>query len=70
MIVLLLIAAAVYVLVRVIERRGLSRGPRSGPPRSAPPPRGPIGPDDDPDFLWGLDKKRRHPEDDPPPPGS
>ena len=26
----------------------------------------PLGPDDDPDFIWGLNKKRRHPEDPPP----
>ncbi|CUR54497.1 conserved hypothetical protein [metagenome] len=66
-IVLLVIAAVVYVLVRVIERRGISRRPGPGRARPSPPPRGPIGPDDDPDFLWGLNKKRRHPEDDPPP---
>ncbi|MGD9958438.1 hypothetical protein [Nocardioides sp.] len=68
-IVLLLIAAAVYVLVRVIERRGISRpGSRgTGPARpSGPAPGRPLGPDDDPDFIWGLNKKRRHPKDDPP----
>jgi hypothetical protein len=67
--VVALFAVAVYLLVRVIERRGVRRpGDASGPARPAPPP-GPVGPDDDPDFIWGLNKKRRHPEhpDDPGP---
>ena len=51
-----IIAAVVYLTVRIIERRGIM-------PRPRPAPR-PIAPDDDPDFLWGLDKKKRHPEDD------
>ncbi len=64
-IVVMLIAVAVYLLVRIIERRGIRRpGDAGGPARPAtPPPRGPLGPDDDPDFIWGLNKKRRHPED-------
>lgn len=63
-IVVLLIAVAVYLLVRVIERRGVRR-PGDGPlgPGPARPSRGPLGPDDDPDFIWGLNKKRRRPED-------
>ncbi len=54
-------AIAVYVLIRVIQRRGLQGpdGPAGGIRR--PPPR-PLGPDDDPDFLWGLDKRKRHPD--------
>lgn len=36
--------------------------PGSGP---APPPRRVVGPDDDPDFLWQIEKKRRRPR--PPP---
>ena len=43
-----LIAVAIYLVVRVIERRGIRR------PRSRKPPQRPIGPDDDPDFLSGL----------------
>jgi hypothetical protein len=53
----------VYLTVRIIERRGVKPAPKPPEPR-------PLGPDDDPDFLWGLDKKKRHPEDpDGPPPG-
>jgi hypothetical protein len=52
---LVLMALVVYVLVRVAQRRGLHPPPRRP---SAPPPR-PHGPDDDPDFLRDLDRKRR-----------
>jgi len=61
-IVVALIAIAIYLLVRVIERRGIAP-----PPPRPTQQRGPLGPDDDPDFIWGLNKKRRHPKD---PPGS
>jgi hypothetical protein len=44
-----LIGIAIYLTIRVIERRGVRR-----PPRTTRPPQRPIGPDDDPDFLSGL----------------
>jgi hypothetical protein len=44
-----LIAVAIYFTIRVIERRGIRR-----PQRPSRPPQRPIGPDDDPDFLSGL----------------
>ncbi len=51
LLVVALIAVAIYLTVRVIERRGLtSRGS---------PPRRPRGPDDDPDFLRGLGDDKR-----------
>ncbi|MBS2939646.1 hypothetical protein KDN32_18045 [Nocardioides sp. J2M5] len=56
LLVVLLIALAVWFVVRVALRR-IDGGP------SAPPPRV-VGPDDDPDFLRGLDRRRRDPEDD------
>jgi hypothetical protein len=59
LLVVILVAVAVYLTVRVIQRRGIAPAPRSAPPR---PPR-PMGPDDDPDFLRDLDRKRKHPED-------
>ncbi len=55
LLVVALIALAVWVLVRVALRR--IDGPPSAPPRV-------MGPDDDPDFLRGLDRRRRDPEDD------
>lgn len=61
--VVALVAVAVYYLMRALDRRGMT--PR--PPSTPTPPRGPLGPDDDPDFIWGLNKKRRHPGDEPPP---
>ncbi|GAA4362195.1 hypothetical protein [Nocardioides caricicola] len=58
LLVVILIAVAVYFTVRVIQRRGVAPAPR----RPKPPPRV-MGPDDDPDFLRDLDRKRKHPED-------
>ena len=60
MLVVAIIAVAIYFTVRIIDNRGLPRGPFRTPPR----PSGPIGPDDDPDFIWGLNKKKRHPGED------
>ena len=59
----ILIAIAVYLTTRAIQRRGIAPPPRRRPrPTQQQPPRV-VGPDDDPDFLRDLDRKRRHPED-------
>ena len=55
----ILVAVAVYLTVRVIQRRGIA--PTLNRPK--PPPPRVMGPDDDPDFLRDLDRKRKHPED-------
>jgi hypothetical protein len=49
-------AAVVYAAFWLLERRSKGGGGNSG--RSAP--RGPVGPDDDEDFLRELDRKKRH----------
>jgi hypothetical protein len=61
LLVVILVAIAVYLTVRVIQRRGIA--PPSRRARPKPPPRV-MGPDDDPDFLRDLDRKRKrkHPE--------
>jgi hypothetical protein len=59
LLVVILVAVAVYFTVRAIQRRGVAPGPRR--PKAQPPR--PMGPDDDPDFLRDLDRKRKHPED-------
>ena len=54
LVVVALLALAIYLLVRVVQRRGIldhRPGPR------------PLAPDDDPDFLRDLDRRRKHPED-------
>ena len=51
------IAVVVWVLVRMTMRRLDGGGGGSSRPRV-------MGPDDDPDFLRGLDRRRRDPEDD------
>lgn len=66
LIVVVLIAVAVYMTTRALERRGLAAAPRPRPQRRQPPRI--IAPDDDPDFLRDLDRKRRHPEDPEPSP--
>ena len=48
-----LIAIAIYLTVRLVQRRG----------EVSPAPRRPLGPDDDPDFLRGLGRRKR-PDDD------
>jgi hypothetical protein len=54
-----LLALAIYLVVRTVQGRG-SVQPRK--PQRRPPAR-PVAPDDDPDFLRDLDRKRRHPGD-------
>jgi hypothetical protein len=51
LLIVILLAAAIYFTVRVIQRRGIL------PDR--PDDRRPFGPDDDPDFLRDIDRKRR-----------
>lgn len=60
LLVVALIALATYAVMRVIQRRGIA--PSGQRPAHRPSPR-PLGPDDDPDFLRDLDRKRKHPED-------
>lgn len=67
LLVVILFAALTYGLIRVIERRGVAwrRQGRAQAPR--PRPRRPVAPDDDPDFLRDLDRKKRQPPDPEPP---
>jgi hypothetical protein len=58
----ILVAIAVYLVVRAIQRRGIAPAPPRRPRPTQQPPRI-LGPDDDPDFLRDLDRKRKHPED-------
>ena len=61
LLVVILIAVAIYLTTRAIQRRGIAPTPKPRPRRSEPPRF--VGPDDDPDFLRDLDRKRKHPED-------
>ena len=61
LLVVILIAVAVYLTTRAIQRRGIAPAPKPRP--GAPEPPRFVGPDDDPDFLRDLDRKRKHPED-------
>ncbi len=57
---LALLAAVVYAFFWLIERRNPGGSGGVGP---KPIPRGPVGPDDDEDFLRELERKRRHSKD-------
>jgi len=60
LLVVIVLGVLIYLLVRIIQRRGIA--PASGRRQSTRPPeqRRTIAPDDDPDFLRDLDRKRRH----------
>jgi len=60
LLVVVALAGAIYLTVRLIQRRGAGKRP----PRQRPEPPRVTGPDDDPDFLRDLDKRR---DDDPRP---
>jgi len=68
LLVVALLALAVYLTIRIIQRRGVAPAPPRRPTR---PTRRFIAPDDDEEFLRDLERKRRHPEepDDPWPTG-
>ena len=61
LLVVILVALTIYLVVRATQRAGGPALPKR-PQRRQEPPRI-IGPDDDPDFLRDLDRKRKHPED-------
>ncbi|MGC0249977.1 PLDc N-terminal domain-containing protein [Pseudactinotalea sp. Z1748] len=48
--------ALTWLIVSAVMRRKYDDGPSSGPQRR---PRGPLAPDDDPDFLFRLERDRR-----------
>lgn len=59
LLLVIIFAVVVYLTTRAIQRRGVAPAPR----RPRPEPPRVIGPDDDPDFLRDLDRRRKHPED-------
>ena len=66
LIVAIVFAAATYLVVRMLQERGLTpkspQAKKRKPPRPTKPPRM-VAPDDDDDFLRDLDRKRLNPED-------
>jgi hypothetical protein len=66
LLVVVVLGVAVYLVVRLLQRRGLPSFRRGATTRPAPPkakptqPRRPVAPDDDADFLRDLDRKKRH----------
>jgi hypothetical protein len=66
LLVLIVLGVLVYLLVRLVQRGGFkpSSGRRATGPSRPPQQRRMIAPDDDPDFLRDLDRKRKHPHQD------
>ncbi|MFZ2501218.1 MAG: hypothetical protein WAW88_00905 [Nocardioides sp.] len=56
LLVIVVVAIALYFAVRMMQGAGPRRGLGGARPRQ---PGRPIAPDDDPDFLRDLDRKRR-----------
>src|SRR5690606_6647587 len=61
-----LLGAIAWIVVRVSARRSGTGGPGLGGSRPTPPrpggprrPSGPVAPDDDPEFLWRLEQEKR-----------
>lgn len=65
LLVLLLVAVAVYLVVRLVESRTSGAPVRPERPRREPPRF--VAPDDDPEFLRDLERRRRQ-RDEPEPP--
>jgi hypothetical protein len=61
LVLVVLLGLAIYLVVRTVQGRGAAPQPRPRPQRR--PPARPVAPDDDPDFLRDLDRKRKHPDD-------
>jgi hypothetical protein len=53
---IVVLGMAVYAVLWILDRRSGGHSVI----RRTPPPRGPVGPDDDEDFLRELERRRRH----------
>jgi hypothetical protein len=60
LLVVIVLGVLVYLLVRIIQRRGITPTSGQRPATRPPEKRRTIAPDDDPDFLRDLDRKRKH----------
>ncbi len=63
LLVVILFAVATYLIVRLMQERGLTPPPRPRPKRRPSAPPKIVAPDDDEDFLRDLDRRRLNPED-------
>lgn len=59
LLIVLVVAVAIYLTVRVTDQRRAGRQSPGRPGRQRPEPPRIIAPDDDPDFLRDLERKRR-----------
>jgi hypothetical protein len=63
LLVVILFAVATYLIVRLMQERGLTTPQRPKPKRKPSAPPKIVAPDDDEDFLRDLDRRRLNPED-------
>lgn len=57
------LGALIWIAVSRTRRASARQGGVAQPgPHPRPAPRGPVAPDDDPEFLWRLDQERRRRE--------
>ena len=63
LVVVILFAVATYLIVRLMQERGLTPPQRPKPKRRPSAPPKIVAPDDDEDFLRDLDRRRLNPED-------
>jgi hypothetical protein len=59
-VLLVILAVVVYAGYWLMDRRPKGGGGDAGNSAKRLPPRGPVGPDDDEDFLRELDRQKRH----------
>lgn len=62
LLVVAVFAVVTYLVTRMLQERGGPKPAVRRRQRPVEPPRT-IAPDDDPEFLRDLDRKRRHPKD-------
>jgi hypothetical protein len=63
LLVVIVLGVTIYLLVRVIQRRGISSIRGHGPVPRPREQRRPLAPDDDAEFLRDLERKRRRGQD-------
>jgi hypothetical protein len=61
LLVVILLGVTIYLVIRAMQKSGVAAPPR--PRLRRPEPPRVVGPDDDPDFLRDLDRRRKHPKD-------
>lgn len=65
LLVVIFLAVTIYLLVRLLEQRSGRGGALGAKLRRPAPPSRPMGPDDDPEFLRDLNRRKPKPKPNP-----